>query len=119
MFKKNYLSSILKNTILYLLPNPKKQPYLFPWLYCFIPLLLCLDKVIWQVIARQLAHIALKCKYFSLLYLGATLCHLAIDTAFILTNDTENTFQYQEIMTALALDINKAFDKIKNAWLIK
>ncbi len=77
-------------------------------------MLSCLGKVLERVIARRLANIALKYKVFGPLHFSATLCFSAFDATSTLTNDVEKPFQDYELLTALAFDIKRAFDRVKN-----
>ena len=72
-----------------------------------------------QVVARRLAHLALKYRLFSPLHFGATPRQSAVDAAATLTHDVEKAFQDQEVMTALAFDIKGAFDKVTDSRLVK
>ena len=52
--------SVFKNATLCALPKPGKCPRSLPRSYRLIALLSCLGKVLERVVARRLAHIALK-----------------------------------------------------------
>lgn len=66
-----------------------------------------------------MAYIALKCKLFSPLYFGATSCRLTVDAAATFTHDIKKAFQDKKIMTVRAFNIEGAFDKVIDGWLIK
>ena len=117
--EEGYHPSVFKNATLFALLKPGKCLSLLSRSYRLIALLSCLGKVLEQVIARQLAYIALKYKLFSPLYFGATPRCSAVDAASTLTNNVEKSFQDQEVVIALALDIKGYFDMVTDARLIK
>ncbi len=117
--EEGYHPSVFKNATSYVLPKPGKRPRSLPRSYRLITLLSCLAKVLARVIARRLANITLKYKLFSPLHFGATPRRSAVDAASTLTHDVKKAFQNQDVVTALAFDIKGAFDRVKNARLIK
>lgn len=117
--EEGYHLCVFKNATLCALPKPGKRPRSLPRSYRLIALLSCLGKVLERVVARRLAHLALKYKLFSLLHFGATTRRSAVDAAATLTHDVEKAFQDHEVLTALAFDIKGAFDRVTNTRLIK
>lgn len=117
--EEGYHPCIFKNATLCALPKPGKRLRSLPRSYRLIALLLCLGKVLERVVARRLAHIALKCEIFSPLHFGATPRQSAVDAAATLTHDVEKAFQDQEVLSALAFDIKEAFERVTDARLIE
>lgn len=70
------------------------------------------------VVARRLAYIALKYEMLSLLNFSAIPWQSTIDVIATFTYDIEKAFPDQEVLTALAFNIKKAFDKVTKASLI-
>ena len=117
--EKGYHPAVFRNATLCALPKPGKRPCSLPQSYRLIALLSCLGKALERVVARRLAHLALKYKLFSPLHFGATPRRSAVDAAAMLTHDVEKAFQGREVVTTLAFDIKGAFDRVTDARLIK
>lgn len=60
--------------------------------------------------ADMLAEIVVKYQLLGLLHFGAIVGGLKVNAAAILTHKVERVFGKNEISTALAFDIKKAFD---------
>ncbi len=117
--EESYHPYTFKNATLCALPKPGKQPRLLPRSYQLIALLSYLGKVLERVVARPLAHLALKYKLFTLLHFGATPRRSAVDAAATLTHDEKKAFQDQEVISTLAFDIERAFDSVTDTRLVK
>lgn len=117
--EKGYHPAVFKNATLCALPKPGKRPRSLPRSYRLTALLSCLGKALERVVARRLAHLALKYKLFSPLHSGATPRRSTVDAAATLTHDVEKAFQDQEVVTALAFDIKGVFDRVTDGRLIK
>lgn len=117
--KEDYHSCVFKNATMCALPKPGKRPRSLPRSYQLIALLSCLGKVLERVVARRLTHLMLKYKLFSPLQFSATPRRSAVDVAATLTHDVEKALQDQEVMTALAFDIKRSFDRVRDTRLVK
>ena len=78
-----------------------------------------MGKALERIVARRLLHTALKYKLFSPFHFGATPRRLAVDAAATLTHDIEKAFFDKKIMSALAFDIKRAFDRVTDGELVK
>ncbi len=116
---ESYHLYTFKNATLCSLPEPGKQSRLLPRSYQLTALLSCLGKLLERVVARSLAHLALKYKLFTPLHFGATPRRSAVDAAATLTHDEKKAFQDQEVISTLAFDIKKAFDSVGDSRLVK
>lgn len=117
-WEEGYHPCVFKNATLCILPKPEKRSRSLPRSYRLIALLLYLGKVLKRVVARKLAHVALKYEIFSPLHFGATPRRSAVDAVATLTHDVEKTFQDQEVLTTLAFDIKEAFHKVTETRLV-
>lgn len=112
--KKDYYLLIFKNALLYIPLKLGKRCQVLPRSYQLIALLLYLSKWLEKAIAKKLNNIILKLQLISLLYFGAIARCFAVDAATTLTHDIKKYFQSQKILTALAFDIKRAFNKVIN-----
>ncbi len=78
-----------------------------------------MSKVLDRVVASQLANLALKYRLSHTLHFDPTSMQSAVDVAETFTYDVEKAFQDIEEISALAFDIEGAFDRWTNARLVK
>lgn len=90
--EEDYHPYVFKNATLSILLKPGRRFRSLPQSYCLIALLSCLDKVLERVVARRLAHLALKYKLFSSLHFGAIPRRFAVDATATLTHNVEKAF---------------------------
>lgn len=61
---------------------------------------------------RYSFYIGLKYKLFNFFYFGATPRHSAVDAVATFTHDIEKTIFDKEIISTLAFNIKRAFDRV-------
>lgn len=70
------------------------------------------------MVAKNLSNITQKNTLISSLHYGGILGQFAVDVAATLTHDVEKTFGNKDILTVLAFNIKKAFDRVSKICLV-
>ncbi len=117
--EEGYHPLVFKNAILCALPKSGKHCRALPGSYRLIAFLSCLGKGLERIVAKRLNNIALRLQLTSSLNFDAIAKRSTLDAAATLTHDIEKSFQKQEILTTLAFDIKRAFDRVIDYRLIQ
>ena len=127
--EEGYHPMVFKNIIPCAFPKPGKRCRALPrsyrltaFLSCLgkeLTVLSCLSEGLEKIVAKRLNIIAFRLQLISSMHFDAIARRSSVDAAATVTHSIEKSFLKQKILTALAIDIKGAFDRVIDHHLIQ